>query len=207
MTTGRINQSAGRARHLRLSTCGGLRPSPSFASVRGRGSPNREPAQATTVRSSPLGMRRGVHLGEFLHGIVTIGIVTTGIFGLACVALPSCLATNIYNCVCVCLRLEHCEQYLYFPQGFGERAVLLQAPSLGYSTWARTHVGIPRRGDFMVTDGPVCRGSTVPVRSGLHLLTRRARSPSPSPRASSTFQPGQTRLRCTLGPGRLYVSS
>ena len=140
-------------------------------------------------------------------GIVTTGIVTAGIFGLACVALPSCLGINIYNCVCVCLRLEHCEQYLYFPQGFGERAVLLQAPSLGYSTWARTHVGIPRRGDFMVTDGPVCRGSTVPVRSGLHLLTRRARSPSPSPRASSTFQPGQTRLRCTLGPGRLYVSS
>ena len=80
-----------------------------------------------------------------------------------------------------CSFFEHCEQSLYFPQGFGERAVLLQAPSLGYSTWARTHVGIPRRGDFMVTDGPACRGSTVPVRSGLHLLTRRARSPSPSP--------------------------
>ena len=32
-------------------------------------------------------------------GIVTIGIVTTGIFGLACVALPSCLATNIIACV------------------------------------------------------------------------------------------------------------
>ena len=103
MTTGRINQSAGRARHLRLSTCGGLGPSPSFASVRGRGSPNREPAQATTVRSSPLGVRRGVHLGEFLHGIVTIGIVTTGILGLACIALPSCLGIEVYNCVCMFL--------------------------------------------------------------------------------------------------------
>ena len=102
-------------------------------------------------------------------GIVTIGIVTTGIFGLACVALPSCLATNIIACVFFFRALR---TIFIFPPGFRREG---SAPSGTFS-------GIQHLGPDPCWNPPKGRlyGNGRPSLPGVH-RSGAFRSASPHP--------------------------